>query len=63
MSPEDVVGISKEYGFEITAEQVSQLSESELENVAGGIPGNTFYAGCKPDTNICTSRVWCSDGY
>ena len=35
-SPEDVVGIAKEHGFEFTADKISQLSEEELEAVAGG---------------------------
>ena len=36
-SPEDVVGIAKEHGHEFTADKISQLSEEELEGVAGGI--------------------------
>tara|TARA_B100001063_G_scaffold21860_1_gene16723 strand:- start:445 stop:702 length:258 start_codon:yes stop_codon:yes gene_type:complete len=36
-SPEDVVGIAKEYGHEITADKLSKLSEAELEGVAGGV--------------------------
>ena len=35
-SPEDVVGIAKEYGHEFTAKHLTQLSEEELEGVAGG---------------------------
>ncbi len=35
-SPEDVVGIAKEHGHEFTADKISQLSEEELEGVAGG---------------------------
>ena len=35
-SPEDVVGIAKEHGYEFTAEKIGQLSEEELEGVAGG---------------------------
>ena len=34
-SPEDVVGIAKEQGYEFTADKIS-LSEEELEGVAGG---------------------------
>ena len=34
-SPEDVVGIAKEYGHEFTADKINQLSEDELEGVAG----------------------------
>ena len=35
-SPEDVVGIAKEHGHEFSADKLSQLSEEELEGVAGG---------------------------
>ncbi|QNI54626.1 nif11-like leader peptide domain protein [Synechococcus sp. BIOS-E4-1] len=35
-SPEDVVGIAKEYGYQFTANKFCQLSKEELEGVAGG---------------------------
>ena len=35
-SHEDVVGIAKEHGCEFTADKINQLSEEELEGVAGG---------------------------
>ena len=35
-TPEDVVDIAKEHGYEFTAEHMTQLSEDELEGVAGG---------------------------
>ena len=35
-TPEDVVGIAKEHGHEFTADKVAELSEEELEGVAGG---------------------------
>ena len=35
-SPEDVVGIAKEHGHDFSADKFSQLSEEELEEVAGG---------------------------
>ena len=38
-SLEDVVGIAKEQGYEFTADKFSQLSEVELEGVAGGTAG------------------------
>ena len=38
-SPEDVVDIAKEHGHEFTADKISQLSEEELEGVAGGLGG------------------------
>ncbi|KZR82595.1 Nitrogen fixation protein of unknown function [Synechococcus sp. MIT S9509] len=35
-NPEDVVGIAKEHGHEFTADKITELSEEELEGVAGG---------------------------
>ena len=35
-SPEDVVGIAKEHGHEFTADKITELSEEEIEGVAGG---------------------------
>ncbi|KZR88712.1 Nif11-like leader peptide family natural product precursor [Synechococcus sp. MIT S9508] len=35
-SPEDVVGIANEHGHEFSADKLRQLSEEELEGVAGG---------------------------
>jgi len=35
-SQDDVVSIAKEHGYEFGAEHISQLSEEELEGVAGG---------------------------
>jgi predicted ribosomally synthesized peptide with nif11-like leader len=35
-SPEDVVGIAKEHGHEFSEDHLSELSEEELEGVAGG---------------------------
>ena len=35
-SPEDVVAIAREYGHEFTADKIAELSEEELEGVAGG---------------------------
>ena len=35
-SPDEVVSIAKEHGHEFTADKISQLSEEELEGVAGG---------------------------
>ena len=35
-SPEDVVAIAKECGHEFTADKFTELSEEELEGVAGG---------------------------
>ena len=46
-TPEDVVGIAKEYSYEFTADTVSDLSDEELEEVSGGTtcvygPGCSF---------------------
>ena len=43
-SPEDILGIAKEHGHEFTADKINQLSEEELEGVAGGggEPGSSF---------------------
>ena len=35
-SPEDVLGIAKEYGHEFTSDKINQLSDDELEVIAGG---------------------------
>ena len=35
-TPEDIVGIAKEHGHEFTADKIAELSEEELEGVAGG---------------------------
>ena len=40
-SPEDVVGIAKEHGHEFTADKITELSEEELESVAGGLMKDT----------------------
>ena len=45
-SPEDVVGIAKEHGHEFTADNIAELSEVELEGVAGGGIGCFSMGGC-----------------
>ena len=35
-SPEQVVGIAKEHGYDFGTEHISELSEEELESVSGG---------------------------
>ncbi|QNI54295.1 nif11-like leader peptide domain protein [Synechococcus sp. BIOS-E4-1] len=47
-SPEDVVGIAKEHGHEITADKINQLSDEELEGVSGGLIQKTIL--CKQNT-------------
>ena len=46
-SPEDVVGIAKEHGHEFTADKMTELSEEELEGVAGGGSGMGAEFGCR----------------
>ena len=36
-TPENVVDIAKEHGHEFTAHKITELSEEELEGVAGGV--------------------------
>ena len=43
-TPENVVEIAKEHGHEFTADNMSQLSERELESVAGGADQQGCYA-------------------
>ena len=38
-SPEDVVGIAEDHGHQFTEDKIRQLSEEELEGVAGGTWG------------------------
>ena len=40
-SPEDVVTIAKEYGHEYTADKITELSEDDLEGLAGGTASGT----------------------
>ena len=35
-SPEQVVGIAKEHGYDFGTEHISELSEEELEGASGG---------------------------
>ena len=45
-STEDVVGIAKEHGHEFTVEKIAELSEEELESLAGGtLPWRTALTG------------------
>ena len=52
MSPEDVVSIANDHGHEFSADQISQLSEEDLEGVSGGtcmiLPGGKAMTGVKP---------------
>ena len=42
-SSEDVVAIAKEHGYEFTADKITELSEEELEGVAGGVCAWPFF--------------------
>ena len=53
-SPEDVVGIAKDHGHEFTADKVTELSEEELEGVAGG--GASCLSVCC-HSNMCVLSV------
>ena len=52
-SPEDVVAIAKEHGHEFTADKITELSEEELEGVAGGT--------CHLGVTIVVSVFWSCD--
>ena len=48
-TPEDVVDIAKEYGHEFTADKITELSEDELEGVAGGTLNPNIYVAKTPE--------------
>ena len=54
-TPEDVVGIAKEHGHEFTADKIAELSDEELEGVAGGtiVTINWHYWFTKCSGDIC----------
>ena len=43
-TPENVVEIAKEHGYEFTADKLSQLSEKELEGVSAGGTDSWFWS-------------------
>ena len=45
-SLEEVVSIAKEHGHEFTADKITELSEDELEGVAGGAATGNMELGC-----------------
>ena len=51
-TPEDVVGIAKEHGHEFTTDKITELSEEELEGVAGGV--------CRHCDRLSASACWLS---
>ena len=55
-TPDDVLGIAKEHGHEFATEHMTQLSEEELEGVAGGFGLNGFLPRMAPPVSIaCTA--------
>ena len=50
-SPEDVVDIAKEHGHQFTTDKITELSNEELESVAGGLL--TFGKWCKKYSALC----------
>ena len=56
-SPEDVVGIAKEHGHEFTTDKITDLSEVELEGVAGGFPAYEKPGQPTLPVNVCGGPV------
>ena len=60
-SPEDFVGIAKEHGHEFATEHMTQLSEDELEGLAGG-SGSVLFCADAWNTNgvggLLEGRGW-----
>ena len=56
-TPEDVVGIAKEHGHEFTADDVAELSEEELEGVAGSCKFGSLCTNCELYTHL-SNRVY-----
>ena len=49
-SSDDVVSIAKEHGHEFTVDKIAELSEEELEAVAGGGGGTMWLvSNCPPN--------------
>ena len=58
-SPEDVAGIAKEHGHEITADRINQISEEELEGILGGQLCPQSFA--KLSCNQYTAEGYCTN--
>ena len=57
-TPEEVVAIAKEHGYEFTADKITELSEEVLENVSGSI--TTGLLGlCNVNTMGVPHWDWC----
>ena len=55
-STKDVVAIAKEHGHEFTADNITKLSQEELENVSGGA---TILGLCNISTMGVPPHNWC----
>ena len=60
-SPEDVVGVAKEQGYEFTVDKITELSEEELEGVAGGtcFKSKAFYTITDTGKGKCPESACC----
>ena len=49
-NPDEVVSIAKDYGHNFKTDHISQLNESELEGLAGGLNSQGLFCGpqCGP---------------
>ncbi len=57
-TPEEVVAIAKQQGYEFTADKLNDLSEQDLEGVAGGTGGPTWNpCGCATGTMPCNTQA------
>ena len=47
-SPEEVMGIAEESGHAFSTDDIKkvEVSERELENIAGGVYGNSIFGNC-----------------
>lgn len=53
-SPEEVVGIAKEHGYEFTADKINQLTEEELATATGsGKPRELLYSQVIYSDSFC----------
>ncbi len=64
-SPEDVVAIAKEHGYEFTVDESNnakiELSEDELEKVSGGVASVAGLGGAAGAVCITCGKASCPD--
>ena len=57
-SPEEVMGIAEECGHAFSADDIKkvEVSERELENIAGGVYGNSIFGNCNEtkEDSLCS---------